>query len=174
MTHPTEPGRDGAHPGGPAPGGHGGPPPAGWYPPGYAAAGYPGAEQPRYGYVESLTFPAAVRSAFDGYATFSGRARRSEFWWFFLFQVAVAGVSVVVDELLGSEVTGWLVTIGLFLPALAVGARRLHDTGRSGWWQLLLLVPFIGFVALVVLWAQDGGAEPNRFGASPKYQLVGP
>ncbi|CAN7239291.1 DUF805 domain-containing protein [Acidovorax sp. LjRoot129] len=95
-----------------------------------------------------MDFVSAIKSCLTQYATFSGRAVRSEFWWFFLFQI----IAVIVASFLGDVISG-IVSIALLLPALAVGARRLHDIGRSGWWQLLSLTG-IGFLVLVYWWAQ--------------------
>ncbi|MFN9728450.1 DUF805 domain-containing protein [Acidovorax sp.] len=92
-----------------------------------------------------MDFVSAVKSCFAQYAGFSGRAPRSEFWWFFLFQVLVLLAAAAVSDTLNA-----LVSLGLLLPGLAVGARRLHDIGRSGWWQLLYLTG-IG-VLLLLYW----------------------
>ena len=95
-----------------------------------------------------MDFVSAIKSCLAQYATFSGRAVRSEFWWFFLFQI----LAVVVASFLGDVISS-IVSIALLLPALAVGARRLHDIGRTGWWQLLSLTG-VGFFVLVYWWAQ--------------------
>ena len=95
-----------------------------------------------------MGFSQAIQSCLGQYATFSGRAPRSEFWWFFLFQVLAMGVS----SLLGDTVYS-IAALLLLLPALAVGARRLHDVGRSGWWQLLMLTG-IGYLVLLYWWVQ--------------------
>lgn len=95
-----------------------------------------------------MDFVSAVKSCLTQYATFSGRAVRSEFWWFFLFQIVV----VIVASFLGNTISS-LVSLALLLPALAVGARRLHDIGRTGWWQLLSFTG-IGFLVLLYWWAQ--------------------
>jgi uncharacterized membrane protein YhaH (DUF805 family) len=95
-----------------------------------------------------MDFVSAVKSCLGQYAGFTGRAVRSEFWWFFLFQIIV----MVVAGFLGDVVSG-IVSIALLLPALAVGARRLHDIGRSGWWQLLTLTG-IGVLVLIYWWVQ--------------------
>ena len=99
-----------------------------------------------------MNFSQAIQSCLAQYATFSGRATRSEYWWFFLFQVLV----LVVASMLGDVVNG-IVTLLLLLPALAVGARRLHDIGRSGWWQLLMLTG-IGYLVLLFWWVQPSDA----------------
>ncbi len=75
--------------------------------------------------------------AIKQYATFTGRARRKEFWMFILFYIIFSIVVGIVDSIIGSQVLTLIYSLGLFVPSLAIGARRLHDTGRSGWWQLL-------------------------------------
>lgn len=118
-----------------------------------------------------MTFGNAVRSVFQQYAGFTGRARRSEYWYFVLFTVLVYVAASVVDAVLGIPVLTLLAVLALLVPTLAVTVRRLHDTGRSGWWMLLSLVPFGGIV-LLVFDCLDSEPGPNRFGPSPK-QLVG-
>ena len=113
-----------------------------------------------------MTLPQAVASAFRQYVGFSGRARRSEFWFFTLFEVIAVLLAVGVDAALGFMIAYPVVVLALLLPALAVSVRRLHDTDRSGWWYLLSFVPLAGLV-LIVFWCQDSGAD-NRFGPSPK------
>lgn len=95
-----------------------------------------------------MGFSQAIQSCLGQYATFSGRAPRSEFWWFFLFQVLAMGVSSLLGDTAYS-----IAALLLVLPALAVGARRLHDVGRSGWWQLLMLTG-IGYLVLLYWWVQ--------------------
>ena len=101
-----------------------------------------------------MNFSQAISACLSKYATFSGRASRPEFWWFFLFQVLVT----VAAGMLGDMISG-LVGLALLLPALAVGTRRLHDIGKSGWWQLLMLTG-IGLLVLIYWWVQptvEGG-----------------
>jgi len=118
------------------------------------------------------TFGEAIRACFGRYATFQGRAGRPELWWFYLFSLLLTfGLTVLDVALLGAGPNdfGVLSTLGnlvLFLPSLAVGARRLHDTDLSAWWLLLGLIPVLGFLALVVLWVRAGTAGANRFGAA--------
>ncbi|MDR8523126.1 DUF805 domain-containing protein [Shewanella fidelis] len=97
------------------------------------------------------------------YAEFSGRARRTEFWMFMLICFCIQ----LALTLLGLETISMLLSLALIVPNLSIGARRLHDTGRSGWWQLLLLIPLIGFIVLIVFWAQDSHSA-NNYGANPK------
>jgi uncharacterized membrane protein YhaH (DUF805 family) len=96
-----------------------------------------------------MTFAESVQTCFRKYADFNGVASRPEFWWFFLFAFIVALALNLVNTTLAN-----VVSLGMLLPQLAVGARRLHDTGKSGWWQLFLLVPVAGLIVLIVLWAQ--------------------
>jgi uncharacterized membrane protein YhaH (DUF805 family) len=97
-----------------------------------------------------MDFVTAVKSCLTQYASFSGRATRPEFWWFFLFQI----LALVVTSMLG-DLAYSIAALLLLLPALAVGARRLHDAGRSGWWQLLTLTG-IGYLVLLYWWVQPG------------------
>ena len=138
----------------------------GYPPPGYGPAPtYAGGQ----GAVPSLAFPDAVKSVLNQYANFSGRARRSEYWWFVLFYALVYVVAAIIDGILGVPILTLIVALGLLVPALAVSVRRLHDTDRSGWWLLLNLVPFGGIVVLVFS-CLDSQPGPNRFGPSPKHQ----
>ena len=109
-----------------------------------------------------MNFTDAVKTCFSKYADFNGRAKRPEFWWFFLFLVVLN----IVTSMLGGfiSIVASLVTL---LPSLAVGARRLHDTGRPGWWQLIVLIPVVGIIVLIVFCAQEGQAEDNAYGNAP-------
>lgn len=113
-------------------------------------------------------------TALKKYAVFTGRSRRREFWSFFLVNWAVAFIIGFIIGLRGAEASGglgaffMLYTLAIIVPSLAVGSRRLHDTGRTGWWLLLGLVPIIGQIALIVIFAQDGQPGENRFGPNPK------
>ena len=108
------------------------------------------------------------------YAVFSGRAHRQEYWMFVLINTAVALALTFVDSQIGlMSKSGYGVLSGvyylaIFVPALAVAIRRLHDTDRSGMWYLIALVPVIGPIALLVFCVQDGNAGMNQYGASPK------
>jgi uncharacterized membrane protein YhaH (DUF805 family) len=99
------------------------------------------------------------------FATFDGRASQSEFWWFYLFTVLVSwGASAVGALVLGDPAgLSLLANLILLLPLLAAATRRLHDTGRSGWWQLLSLT-VIGVILLIVWWASEGDVEENDYG----------
>lgn len=103
-----------------------------------------------------MNFGQAISTCFSKYATFSGRASRPEFWWFFLFQILVS----IVASMFGDVING-LVGLALLLPALAVGARRLHDIGKSGWWQLIALT-VIGLLVLIYWWVQPGNNDASE------------
>ncbi|GAA4692857.1 DUF805 domain-containing protein [Nocardioides conyzicola] len=118
-----------------------------------------------------MTFGDAVSVCFSKYATFAGRATRPEYWWFFLFGTIVSVITTVIDSAAGLQwddsAYGPVSALGsllVLLPTLAVGSRRLHDTGRTGWWQLLFLLPCIGPIILIVLFCQAGERRPNKYG----------
>jgi uncharacterized membrane protein YhaH (DUF805 family) len=120
-----------------------------------------------------MSFQDAVRTCLQKYVDFSGRARRSELWFFVLFNVIVSVVASIIDSILGTRsgsgygVVQGLAGLALLLPNLAVGARRLHDTGRSAWWLLIGLVPLVGAIVLIVFYVQDSQGD-NQYGPSPK------
>ena len=97
----------------------------------------------------------------DKYVDFKGRAGKEEFWWFFLAQVIVLLVAGLIHD-----VVYVVVALALLLPGLGAGARRLHDTGKTGWLMLLGLIPILGFVVLVYFWVQPS-APANEWGAGP-------
>ena len=105
------------------------------------------------------------------YATFSGRARRKEYWMFVLFNIIATIVAGVVDGILGTCLVYPLYCLAALLPGFAVVVRRLHDTNRRGWWLLISLVPFIGGIWLFVLTVLEGTPSENRFGPDPKSVL---
>lgn len=115
---------------------------------------------------EPVGFSTAVTTAFAQYASFRGRASRPAFWWFFLFFGLVSIGGLFLTYLMGSVAIYYVLMLPLILPFLAVAVRRLHDTGRSGWWYLLLVVPVAG-IAVYVFWALSGQRGPNRFGPAP-------
>jgi uncharacterized membrane protein YhaH (DUF805 family) len=106
----------------------------------------------------------AIVRFFKKYASFEGRASRSEFWWPWLFAWVV---NTAISLILGSDsaagsIVGGLFALAILVPSLAVGARRLHDTGRSGWWQLLYLT-CVGIIVLIVFWALPEKAEGDKY-----------
>lgn len=121
-----------------------------------------------------MGFVEAVQSCFRQYVGFSGRARRSEYWWFFLFTILVSMVASVLDSIFGTMsdttnvgVIGTIASLALLLPSIAVAIRRLHDTSRSGWWILIGLIPIVGWIILIVFYCQDSHGD-NEHGPSPK------
>lgn len=103
------------------------------------------------------------------YADFSGRTNRKSFWMYILFVVLIGLVLSIVDSILGIGFVGLylLFSIALLVPNIAIGARRLQDTGRSGWLMLIGLIPIIGIIVLIVFWVQEGQPEANQYGAVP-------
>jgi uncharacterized membrane protein YhaH (DUF805 family) len=112
------------------------------------------------------------------YATFTGRARRSEYWLFWLFTVILEVVVSVVTGGFGNNpmsptlglglMVYCLILLALIIPSIAVGVRRLHDTDRSGWWLLIAFLPIIGALVLLVFFVLEGTRGANRFGPDPK------
>ncbi|MEV6330584.1 DUF805 domain-containing protein [Streptomyces sp. NPDC051909] len=102
------------------------------------------------------------------YATFSGRARRKEFWMFYLFNFIAITVLSIIDAALDIRILSGLYLLAIIIPYLAVAVRRLHDTGRSGWWLLISFVPLVGAIVLIVFWATDGEQQVNGHGPNPK------
>lgn len=116
-----------------------------------------------------MTFTQAIASGFKNYVNFSGRARRSEFWFWQLFIVLASIVAVVLDSIIQTPNQAFASLFGLanLVPDFAVMVRRMHDTDFRGWWLLLGLVPLIGMVVLIVWWCLEGTRGYNRFGADP-------
>ncbi|PWB70278.1 MAG: DUF805 domain-containing protein [Holophagae bacterium] len=107
------------------------------------------------------------------YTEFKGRARRTEYWMFVLFNIIISVVLSIIDRVIGTPemglgILGTLYALAVLLPSLAVGVRRLHDTGRSGWWLLIGLIPCIGFIVLIIFTVQDSQAGDNQYGPNPK------
>ncbi|MBW8882552.1 MAG: DUF805 domain-containing protein [Asticcacaulis sp.] len=117
-----------------------------------------------------MTFQQAIQSGLKQYANFEGRATRSEYWWFVLFNWLALLVPMMVAAVIGSKtVSGILgffdivVFLGLLIPMLALAIRRLHDTNRSGWWLLISLLPLGGFV-LLAFYCLEGTPVQNKYG----------
>ena len=127
-----------------------------------------------------MGFGEAVRSFWSHYATFSGRSRRSEYWYVQLFLVLTNLAVAVIDLVLmdgdverfiangGGGIVGLVWILVTIVPALAVLVRRLHDTGKSGWWALVGFVPIVGGIILLVFTVRDSHAHDNNYGPSPK------
>lgn len=98
-----------------------------------------------------MTFQESIQVCFKKYADFSGSATRSEYWWFVLFMFLGSAVLSIFSEALSS-----IFLLAALLPSIAAATRRLHDTGRSGWWQLICFIPVVGAIVLIVFLAQEG------------------
>lgn len=109
-----------------------------------------------------MTFSESIQICFSKYADFNGRAKRPEYWWFALFTFLVTIALSMV-----SDIVSGIFSLAIILPTIAAAARRLHDTDRSGWWQLIVLLPIIGVIVLIVFLAQEGSSESNQFGEVP-------
>ena len=105
----------------------------------------------------------SVRTCLTKYAEFNGRAARPEFWWFVLAQFVVGLILNMVLPLLGG-----LFSLAMLVPSLAAGSRRLHDIGKTGWLQLLALIPIVGWVILIYWAAQPGDPAANQYGSPPE------
>ena len=105
----------------------------------------------------------SVRTCLTKYADFNGRAARPEFWWFVVFWIVVMAVTGLV-----SKYVNFLAGLALLLPGLAAGSRRLHDTGKSGWFQMLGLIPFVGPPIVIYLMAQPTDPAANEWGSAPE------
>lgn len=117
----------------------------------------------------------AIQSGFSNYATFSGRAARSEFWYWVLFGLLISLAGGVLDGVIFEDMEigpiGALISLGLLLPGIAIGVRRLHDIDRTGWWTLISLTG-IGVILLIVWACIKGTTGPNRFGPDPLQGVV--
>ena len=115
-----------------------------------------------------MNFGTSIAICMGKYATFRGRASRSEYWWFYLFTILMSwGSTIVAAAMFGIgnpliDIFTNLIMLAFLLPVLAAGCRRLHDIGKSGWWQLLILT-LIGIIPLIVWFASDTKAEGEKY-----------
>ncbi|MEN8185787.1 MAG: DUF805 domain-containing protein [Bacteroidota bacterium] len=107
----------------------------------------------------------------DNYANFNGRAHRQEFWMFVLFNFIFSIVAAVLGYLLDTGMISTIYGIAVLVPSIAVATRRLHDIGKSGWLQLLVLIPVVGLI-LIYFWAIEGEAGRNEYGENPDLESV--
>ncbi|TBW58093.1 DUF805 domain-containing protein [Marinobacter halodurans] len=103
---------------------------------------------------------------FRRYGDFTGRATRRQYWMFFLYYFLFSVVANLIDLAMGSFVVSLLFSVMTVIPTISLGTRRLHDIGRSGWWQLLMFVILIGWIVLAVMFAREGEGD-NAYGPEP-------
>lgn len=106
--------------------------------------------------------------ALKKYAVFEGRATRSEYWYFFLFNLVIS----IIIGLLDVPALGFLYSLAVLIPSLAVGVRRLHDVGKSGWWLLIGLIPVVGWIVLIIFAVTDSQSGTNQYGPNLKETRV--
>lgn len=123
-----------------------------------------------------MGFGEAISSGFSNITNFSGRSARSAFWWWMLFVWIIEAVVYWIEKaispdssgiLFGAGILSTIVYIVLWLASLAVGCRRLHDTNKSGWLQLLLIIPCLGPIILIIFWVQPSQLGDNQYGPQP-------
>jgi uncharacterized membrane protein YhaH (DUF805 family) len=102
------------------------------------------------------------------YFNVEGRARRTEYWMYFLVYIGIIIVASILDAVVGMGLIGGLVALGHLIPSITVGVRRLHDIGRSGWFLLVGLIPFIGWIILLYWAVKEGDPQDNAYGSNPK------
>ena len=118
-----------------------------------------------------MGFTEAIKSVLSQYAGFTGRARRSEYWFFCLFNMIISGVLTVLYRLTGAglfSVLSGLVSLALIIPGLAVAIRRMHDIGKSGWYLLFAFIPLVGSIIVIVWYCKDSEPGTNVYGPNPK------
>ena len=121
-----------------------------------------------------------VYRRFKKYAVFSGRARRKEYWFFVLFNILATIAAAIIDGITGTYnpatgmgLLGVIYALAVLIPSIAVIFRRLHDTGRSAWWLLILFIPLIGVLVVLYFLVLDSQEEENEYGPSPKLEPSG-
>lgn len=120
-----------------------------------------------------MTFQESIKSVFSNYATIAGRATRSEYWYFALFNFCLG----IVFGMLGNDPTdspnifdtlSIIYSLAVLVPSICVGVRRLHDIGKGGQWMFIVLIPLLGAIWLIVLFCETGEPYENRFGPAPE------
>jgi uncharacterized membrane protein YhaH (DUF805 family) len=114
-----------------------------------------------------MNMQEAVTTVLGKYADFTGRARRSEYWFWYLAVFIAYVVAMIIDQIIGAPIVTVIVALGVLVPTLAAGVRRLHDTDKSGWFILIGLIPLVGAIVLLVFFVTDSGPD-NKYGPNPK------
>lgn len=121
-----------------------------------------------------MTFQEAVTNVFQNYANFSGRARRSEYWYFCLFNVLVSTVLSTLATWIGLfKYVGTIYELAVLVPGLAVAWRRMHDVGKSGGYNFMVLIPLVGWIFVLIKLVQDSDPGDNAYGPNPKMVING-
>jgi uncharacterized membrane protein YhaH (DUF805 family) len=121
-----------------------------------------------------MGFGQAISAGFSNYVNFSGRACRSEYWYWILFIIIADIVAAVIDRALDMQLVTGLFGLVTIIPNIAIAIRRLHDLDRTGWWILLSFIPLIGWIILLIWYVTKGTDGPNRFGPDPLGALAIP
>lgn len=122
-------------------------------------------ENPDWAIEENYGLVDWTKKCLQNYANFNGRARRKEYWFFYLATIIVGFIAGIIDGLLGTEgIIGGIITLAVFIPTLAVSVRRLHDIDKSGWWIFINLIPIIGWIIFLVWLATDTKPHANQWG----------
>ena len=121
-----------------------------------------------------MGFGQAISAGFSNYVNFSGRACRSEYWYWILFIIIADIVAAIIDQTLGIQLVTGLFGLVTIIPNIAIAIRRLHDLDRTGWWVLLGFIPLIGWIILLIWYVTKGTDGPNRFGPDPLATLAIP
>ena len=116
---------------------------------------------------DANSFVGALKDGFARYVDFGTRSTRSQFWWWTLWSILISAGSTALDATLGTPI-GLLTSLAMLLPSVAVAIRRLHDIGRTGWWYLIVLVPFVGWIVLIVFFCTKSQDGPNQWGDAPR------
>ncbi|MEO6604067.1 MAG: DUF805 domain-containing protein [Aeromicrobium sp.] len=114
-----------------------------------------------------MTLQEAVQSVLSQYAGFTGRARRSEYWFWTLAVVIASVIGAILDSIIGAQIFQIIIALATLVPGIAVGVRRLHDISKSGWFLLLALIPIVGAIVLIVWFCGDSHPD-NEYGPNPK------
>ncbi len=121
-----------------------------------------------------MGFTEATSTCLKKSVDWSGRASRSEFWWFELAQLIFIVIAAIIDQIVGTQIFYILAIIALILPSIAVFIRRLHDTDRTGWWFWIQLLPLIGLIVILVFMLTGSDAGDNKYGPNPQGSAAGP
>ena len=115
-----------------------------------------------------MGFVDAVQNCLNNYTNGNGRAMRSEFWYWLLFNLLLQLVANILVRLTGWDIFSLAASLAVLCPTVAVGVRRLHDIGLSGWYYLIFFIPVVGFIMMIVWGVREGQPGPNQYGPDPR------